>query len=504
MIFNNPVLPGFHPDPSVCRVGHDYYLATSSFQYFPGVPIHHSRDLVHWRLIGHCLMRPSQVDLAHASNAGGIFAPTLRYHQGTFYMITTNVTQKWNFFVSAADPAGPWSEPVRVDREGYDPSLFFDEDGQVYYTRWGAGNQIVQAKIDVRNGRLDHPPRSIWSGSGAGHPEGPHLFKAHGYYYLMAAEGGTHLGHTETIARARTPLGPFENCPHNPILTHRHDNTIPIQAVGHADLIKAHDGTWWALFLGFRPQLHGFFPFHHLGRETYLAPVHWTDDGWPLINGRKTIELEMEGPAFQAAAESVPTRDDFDSPQLGLCWNFLRGSLDVRALLQERPGWLRLRGSALTLDSDLTPQFTGRRQEHFCCRAAACLDFAPRRENEHAGLTVYADAQHHYELTVSLADGRRALTLFRRIGDLTARVATQELPEGLVVLEIESTRAEYRFSWSTAGQPARFLASASTRYLATEVVGGFTGVYLGMYATGNGVESQVPADFDWFDYEGKD
>ena len=241
MSYRNPVLPGFHPDPSVCRVGEDYYLVTSSFEYFPGVPIFHSRDLVHWRQIGHCLTRPSQLPLERAPSSTGIYAPTIRHHDGTFYMITTNVSDGRHFYVSAQDPAGEWSEPVWVDvREqiggSIDPSLFFDDDGRVYLTCTGPGWKIFQVEIDLASGKLLSEPRLISRGTGNRCPEGPHLYKIGGFYYLMLAEGGTEYGHLESIARGESPWGPFTPCPHNPILTHRNVDS-PVQATGHADLI---------------------------------------------------------------------------------------------------------------------------------------------------------------------------------------------------------------------------------------------------------------------------
>ncbi|NCC50507.1 MAG: glycoside hydrolase family 43 protein, partial [Spartobacteria bacterium] len=251
--FRNPVLPGFHPDPSVCRVGGDYYLVTSSFEYFPGVPIYHSRDLVHWRALGHCLTRPSQLPLQRAPSSAGIYAPTIRHHDGVFYMVTTNVSGGGNFFVTARDPAGPWSDPVWLDQPGIDPSLLFD-DGRVYLLTsiGGADGYIGQSELDIATGVRKTKVINIWRGTGGQYPEAPHMYKIHGRYYLMIAEGGTDWGHMETIAVSDDPWGPFVPCPHNPILTHR-STCRPIQCTGHADLIEAQDGSWWLFFLGTRP-----------------------------------------------------------------------------------------------------------------------------------------------------------------------------------------------------------------------------------------------------------
>src|SRR5690606_5257489 len=290
----NPILPGFYPDPSVCRVGHDYYLVTSSFEYFPGVPIFHSTNLVDWRQIGHVLTRKGQLNLEGAKSSKGIFAPTLRHHQGTFYVVTTNMSGGGSFYVTSRDPAGPWSDPIHVQEQSFsmDPSLFFDEDGKVYYTRHGGlrDGGVYQAEIDVATGRLDAEPRLIWSGTGGIWPEGPHLYKVDGTYYLMIAEGGTSYGHEVTVARSASPWGPFELCPENPILTHKTDRKHPIQATGHADLVQTPEGSWWMVFLGIRPW---DGEHHHLGRETFLAPVTWSPAGWPVVNGGKFVDLAL-------------------------------------------------------------------------------------------------------------------------------------------------------------------------------------------------------------------
>lgn len=527
MHYTNPILPGFHPDPSLCRVGPDYYLVTSSFEYFPGVPVFHSRNLFDWQQIGYCLTRPGQFPVTEARSSGGIFAPTLRWHQGTFYMITTNVTGGGNFFVTARDPAGEWSDPVWLDQGGIDPSLFFDDDGRVYFTGTNAG-RIVLRQLDLSTGRFLTPETGVWQGTGGQYPEGPHLYKRDGYYYLMIAEGGTEYGHMETIARSRSPFGPYESCPHNPILSHRSLRS-PIQATGHADLVQAADGGWWCVCLGIRP--HGYPPCHHLGRETFLAPVHWDAAGWPVIAplarewgleaghpGGPTggqLDLEMHAPASAPGRAAPPTamanaapgpgaafRDDFDAPQLDLRWNFLRYTPDSPRpeswSLAARPGWLQLRGAAETLDQAAAVTFLGVRQEHFDCQAATRLDFSPHAENEEAGLVVRQNEQHHYEIAVTVRNGQRGVLIRRRVGSLAAETPLIPLPPGPVDLTVTATPGSYRFAFQPAGGPPVTVLSAETRYLATEVAGGFTGVYLGLYATGNGSPCSHPAFFDWF------
>jgi len=508
-MYRNPVIPGFYPDPSVCRVGEDYYLVTSSFEYFPGVPIFHSRDLVNWRQIGYCLTRESQLPLDNVPPSAGIWAPTIRYHSGKFYMTTTLVRQNEpvrNFIVTAEDPAGPWSDPVIIDQGGIDPSLFFDDDGSVYYTTNHGFSEyphgvISMSIIDIETGRRLTDIRPIWPGTGGIAPEGPHLYKIDGVYYLMIAEGGTHYGHMETIARSKSPWGPWEPCPHNPILTHRDDHMTAIQCTGHADLVQAHDGSWWLVHLGVRP---AFYQKQYLGRETYLTPVTWDSNGWPVVNsGTKMTFLEMDVPTLPLCPwEKEPARDDFDNPRLRLYWNYLRNPNMADYSLTERPGWLRLRGSKFTLDDWGSPTFLGRRQQHHSMRASTLLDFYPQHEGEEAGLVAIMNSDHHYEIAVVREVRQRNVIVRRRVGDLKVVVARAALTNGLVILEIIGEKEQYTFGFRYPDGPFLPLSKASTRYLCAEVADTFTGVYLGMYASGNGRASTSPADFDWFEYEG--
>jgi xylan 1,4-beta-xylosidase len=508
--FHNPILSGFHPDPSICRVGDDYYLVNSSFEYFPGVPIFHSKDLVHWCQIGYCLTRSSQLPLEKMRASGGIFAPTLRYHDGTFYMITTNVWGGGNFYVTATDPAGPWSEPVWLDQEGIDPSLLFDDDGTVYYTRHvGMGDGYIgQCRLNVKTGKLEGELKKIWGGTGGVWPEGPHLYKIDGRYYLMISEGGTSYDHRVTIALSDSPWGPFTPCPYNPILTHADQPESPIQAVGHADLIETPAG-WWAVCLGIRPQ---GGRFHHLGRETYLAPVAWSaDDGrpsdspaasWPVVGNGGHLEPQMPAPKLPSQPwDEPPVRDDFAAPNLGLAWNFLRNPRAADWSLAERPGYLRLHGSAVTLRDQDSPAFIGRRQTALSCEASTQLSFDPQHDNEEAGLVIRGNDANHFQIGLTLHDGLRE-AFFRRVqnGNVVEPVEYRDVSTGDVVLSVTAKPLEYEFFVRPAdGEPIR-LGSAPTEDLSSEKIGGFTGVYIGMYATGNGQASDAPADFDWFDY----
>ncbi len=505
--FENPVIPGFHPDPSICRVGDDFYLVTSSFEYFPGVPIFHSRDLVHWQQLGHVLTRKSQLDLGGIPSSCGIYAPTLRHHRGRFYLITTNVLGGGNFYVTAPRPQGPWSDPVWIDEEGIDPSLLFD-GGSVYYTRNGPGADfhhplIFQARLDVETGRIRGRRRKIWSGTGGVWPEAPHLYRMGRYYYLLTAEGGTSYGHSVVIARSPRPFGPFEPCPHNPVLTHRGRRGHPIQATGHADLVELDDGSWWAVCLGIRPQSGRH---HHLGRETFLAPVTWSPDGWPRVGNRATIELQMRAPALRPAPTEAPAaRDDFDARRLSPVWNFLRNPGRRDWSLTRRPGYLRLLGSAVTLDDVASPALVLRRQQHFRMRCRTELDFTPRKPSEEAGIVVRANERFYHALVVGWGAKRREARLVRHTRGKSKTMARTQLGDGPVRLEIRADEQRYVFRVG-GGARTRTLGELPCRDLSAETImrtghNHFTGAYVGMYATGNGRRSSVPADFDWFEYD---
>jgi len=510
--YHNPIISGFHPDPSICCAGEDYFLVTSSFEYFPGVPLFHSRDLIHWRQIGYCLDRAGQLPLDQVRSSGGIFAPTIRYHAGTFYMVTTNITAKGNFYVTTQDPFGSWSDPIWVAQDGIDPSLLFDDNGRTYLTTTGFMSDpedtarkvpvIQQSEIDIVTGALLTKPRPIWGGTGGSFPEGPHLYPINGQYYLMIAEGGTEYGHLETMARSHSPWGPWESCPHNPVLTHR-STASPIQATGHTDLTQASDGSWWLVCLGIRPS--GMPRAHHLGRETFLAPVTWDSSGWPHVGDGGHIALEMDGPHLPPVAwESPAGRDHFDAPQLGRAWNFIGNPDSASVSLTERPGWLRLLGNAKRLDDGTGVVFVGRRQEHFSCAVETAFDYDPACDGEEAGLSVWMNPRHHYDLSLTRGAGQRRIHVRGRIGSLATIVAEQPLPDGPVTLFIRADRYSYEFGFKTQGASEHVLATLESRYLSSEVAGGFTGVYVALFASANAQGCATPAFFDWFDYRALD
>lgn len=508
---HNPVLPGFHPDPSVCRVGEDYYLVTSSFEYFPGLPIFHSRDLVHWRAIGHAIDRPGQLALDGVRPSGGLYAATLRHAGGRFRLACTLVdgaAQSGTFLLSAEDPAGPWSDPVWLpEATGFDPDLFFDRDGCAYLL---ASRQLPDAvpegrteiwlrALDLTSGRLTGPEHVLFQGAlvDAVWAEGPHLYRHLDHYYLMLAEGGTDHDHAVTVARSEALTGPYLGNPRNPVLTHRHLGLgYPVTGVGHADLVQTQHGDWYAPVLASRP-CGG--PHANLGRETWLARVEW-EDGWPVVNpghGRLTdaVEVALE-PHPWPAPDPV---DHFDAEHLGPQWNLLRTPRTELYSLTERPGHLRLRLRPETLTENATPAFVARRQQHHDFEAETLLDFEPASDgDECAGLVVHQNPDHHVRLLVCHDPllGKLLRAVLRQGGDERV-LAELPLPHGLVRLGVRAQGQRYTLFASGSPQLAEF----DGRLLSSRTAGGFTGCYLGLYATAR-TPTDTAADFDWFRYTG--
>lgn len=496
--YQNPVIPGFHPDPSVCNVGEDYYLVNSSFEYFPGVPIFHSKDLIHWEQIGHCLTRDSQVKLEKCWTSGGIFAPTIRYNDGRFYMITTNTTGGGNFLVHTTNPAGEWSEPVWIKQGGIDPSLFF-ENGKCYLVSNPDG--IVLSEINPLTGEILSTPKTIWNGTGGRYPEGPHIYKKDGWYYLLISEGGTEYGHKVTIARSRKIDGVYQSNPANPILTHINENaqSNPIQGTGHADLVQAHDGSWWMVCLAFRPQ---DGTHHLLGRETFLAPVRWDKDAWPVVNGDGTIALLMDVPTLpQHPVTETPRKTEFDGNTLGLEWNYLRNPDRSKYSLTQKKGYLRLYPSTVSLDENDSPTFVGRRQQDIDFAGTTSVALRSDQANDEAGLTVFMNSSFHYDLFVRQeGKGKQSLVLRYRLGNISHIEKEIPLESPTAYLQVKGDKQFYTFYYSTDNKTFHPVGKANTRLLSTETAGGFTGIYLGLYSITTDKTSKAYADFDWFEY----
>jgi xylan 1,4-beta-xylosidase len=468
------------------------------------VPIFHSRDLVNWRPIGHALTRKSQLDLTGTPSSGGIYAPTLRHHDGTFFLVTTHVA-RGHFVVTAANPRGPWSEPVWLAGDGIDPSLAFLDDC-IFFTRNGRGSDadhpfIYQTELDWRREvfALMRKPRVIWKGTGGVWPEAPHLYRRADWYYLVTAEGGTSYGHSVVVARSRTPYGPFTPSPHGPLLTHRDRPRDPVQATGHADLVDLDDGSTWAVLLAIRPTAGRH---HHLGRETFLAPVTWGDDGWPLM---PRLEVRMTGPSLaRSPVRTAPERVTF-GPTLPRTWMFVRNPSRGRISLRERPGHLRLWGSEAGLSDMASPSLVCRRQQHFELTAQTRISFDPRRSDEQAGICVRASEQFHVALLVGRRDdGARELRLVRTLNGRATTLGRLKLGRGDVTLEVRATPESYSFCGNVGGQ-LHELGHVATNALSAETILArtgrhhFTGAVLGLFATAER-DATVPADFHWFAY----
>lgn len=493
-VYANPVIRGMNPDPTVCRRGEDYYLATSTMHMYPGVPIYHSRDLVHWRLIGHCLTRPEHFQSDRTDGRPMIYAPTLRYHDGRFVMVTTNVHGGGNFLVTALDPAGPWSDPVVIDDDVFDPSLLFDDDGRVYYTRRGPmdAKTIVQAEIEIDTGRLISPLRVIGTGMISDDAEGPHLYHIGAYYYLLQAEGGSRFLHMATIGRSRSPWGPFDPCPHNPILAQHHAWWHAVRSAGHADLIEAHDGSWWAVFLATRHASYDALSI--LGRETFLAPVAWRE-GWPLIDAQAVRGLSVDAQCLPTQPWPLgPERDGFRDG-IGPEWVALSAAGAQRAARRSDDGGLRLCASAHSPAEGADCAFLGIRQRDLRFVAATALDLQPRSESDEAGITVFQRANFRYDLAITRRGNRRAAVLRRSVGDIVHEDAATPVPAGLLELRVEGFADRYEFE-VVAGGTRIAVGSALTQLIAAEVASCWSGVLIGLAAVGDG----AVADFEWFEY----
>lgn len=512
----NPILPGFYPDPSVCRVDDNYYLVTSTFAYFPGVPIFHSKDLVHWNQIGNILTREEQLPLVNAETSEGIFAPTLRYHDGTYYMITTNVTPTNdlnNFIVTATDPAGPWSDPYPLDSSGIDPSLFFDDDGKCYYcgtqnrregSRYFGDNEIYIQELDLKTMKLVGESYPAWHGAlrGVEWPEGPHIYKKDGWYYLLISEAGTGHNHAVSIARSKSLKEPFEGHKGNPILTHRHlGRNYPIVNVGHPDIVETQNGEWWMVCLASRT-CGGYY--RNLGRETFLVPFIW-EDGWPVVNpGKGIIEDSFALPNLPSCSvDPVPAKEDFDCTDLPMNFLFLRNPKEENYSLVNRPGFLEMTLDTDTLSSKGTPSYVCRRQLAFDFMAETLMSFEPKAENEQAGIAIYQSQSFHYQLLVGKEGDRSTLSLVKTYKDEVETISKTNLDKSYseIYLRISETGQDLTFTYSFDGKVYRTLADhVDARMLSTDVAGGFVGNTIGLYATSNGKPSTTVAAFDYFTY----
>jgi xylan 1,4-beta-xylosidase len=541
---HNPVIRGFFPDPSIVRVGDDYYIVSSTFEWFPGVPIHHSRDLVHWHLIGHALTRRSQLDLRGIPDSGGVWAPSLSHHDGQFWLISTNVRtcgmgrpfKDLGIFLSiSTDILGPWSEPVSLNSIGFDPSLFHDDDGRKWlvniewdhrkgHHRFGG---IVLQEYDPGLARLVGPTHKILNKQGI-LTEGPNLYRVGGWYYLMLAEGGTGWNHGVSMARARSITGPFELDPQPSILTSRDDATLTLQKAGHGELVRTAAGEWFLAHLASRPvkteaALDPRSPDRSdpaktragwrcvLGRETCLQRVVWSEDGWlRLAAGGWHPREQVPAPPELAPAPwpAEPVRDDFVAGALDVRWNTLRVPADPSWLsLRERPGWLRLRGRE-SLFSLHEQSLVAQRLQGFQAAAETCLEFRPSHFTQMAGLVCWYDTRTHYYLRVTHDEGCGTvlgivLTDDGVYDELTeSQISADGWPRFYLRAEIDVARLQ--FLASRDGHDWRKVGPVLDATKLSDDYGNclhFTGTLVGICAQDLGGMRTAKADFDYFELQ---
>lgn len=524
-VITNPVLRGFNPDASMLRVGEDYYIATSTFEWFPGVQIHHSRDLVNWRLAARPLDSEALLDLRGVPSSGGIWAPALTYDNGVFYLMITKVMSRrgvfkdlHNYLLTATDINDPWSEPLFLNSSGFDPFLFHDDDGRKWLLnmRWDfrkgknrfAG--VVMQEFSPEEGKLAGPVRTIATGTSLGVTEGPFMFKRDGWYYLLLAEGGTGWNHAATLARSRQIEGPYEYDPEYPLITTIDKPNHPLQKAGHASVVETQNGEWYLSFICARS-----LPNRRLcplGRETGLARVEWTEDGWLRLEDRgKAPSLTFNAPNLPPHPfPELPKTDHFDTGELGAQYFTLRVPADDEWLsLSERPGYLRLRGRE-SLYSWFRQSMVARRLAHFECEAETCVEFEPEHFNQMAGLALYYDESDHFYLRISRDEEHG-----KHVGLVTTRLGQYDEPEGAVVsaegwqhcylkVKIDYERVQFLCSpdgsdWHTVGHVLD-LGQLSDEY---EGKLGFTGTFIGLCAQDLS-GTMKHADFDYFKYIGND
>lgn len=486
--YSNPILEGFSPDPSVCAVGDDYYLVTSTFAYFPGVPIYHSKDLVNWKQIGNVLDRKEQLNLISAAHSQGIFAPSIRYYDRTFYMITTNVTNGGNFLVTTDNPAGDWSDPYFIDNApGIDPSLFFDDNGKCYYvgTRENPRGAIYNGDWEVWLQELDLGTMSLvgvstklWKGAlrDAVWPEGPHIYKKDGLYYLMIAEGGTGFNHAITIARSESIDGPYIGNKNNPILTHRHlGQRYPVHNVGHGDLVETSDGKWYLTCLASR-QFNGF---DNLGRETFLAEVEW-EEGWPVINPGEGRLLEEQ--KHNLPLVPVETKETYTLVESDPAFVYLRNPEWTNYDKHSRKGWLRLYPSTVTIKDINSPSYIGLRQSSTDFTLSVNMEEA-LKDNEEAGLIVIQNDRYSVRLVIKVEDGIKTAQFITLIDGKETVVVTQSLTGQAFKLTLKGEGQTVKALVEVNEDVYTIAEEVDVHYLSTKVAGGFVGCTMGVYAT---------------------
>ncbi|QLG42461.1 MULTISPECIES: glycoside hydrolase family 43 protein [unclassified Paenibacillus] len=521
-MITNPILRGFHPDPSICRAGEDYYIATSTFEWFPGVRIQHSRDLVHWRPIASPLTRVTQLNMEGNINSGGVWAPCLSYDNGLFYLIYTDVKSRvgafkdtHNYLVTATDIEGPWSEPVYLNSSGFDPSLFHDEDGRkwlvnmIWDHRKGKNRfaGIVLQEYSVREQQMVGPAVNIFKGTELGLTEAPHLYKHKDYYYLITAEGGTGYEHAVTVSRSRTLQGPYEVDPDSPILTSYGRPELDLQKAGHGSLVETHTGEWYMAHLVGRPINQKYCI---LGRETALQQCTWSEDGWlRLASGDRYPEVQVPAPKITAHPfEPAAEMDHFDQFELQNDWNTLRIPPDPTWLsLTERPGYLRLHGME-SMSSTHRQSMVARRLQAFECEAETCLEFAPDHPQQMAGLILYYDTKDYLYLRVTCHEEKGlCLGIIQSRYGIYDELLLEDIPlesVNKIRLKVVVNHDRACFYYALDDDPSwcrvsgwldiTHLSDESPEYIR------FTGTYIGLCVQDLG-GTRKHADFDYFVYK---
>ncbi len=530
-MIRNPILTGFNPDPSILRVGDDYYIATSTFEWYPGVQIHHSRDLEHWRLLTRPLNRPSQLDMLGDPDSCGVWAPCLTYSDGLFWLIYTDVKRYGrttvggasgaslrdfhNYLVTCPTIDGEWSDAVYLNSSGFDPSLFHDSDGRKYLVNqlWdhrpgrNRFNGIVLQEYSHEQRKLIGERKNIFPGTSIGFTEAPHLYKRNGWYYLITAEGGTGWGHAMTMARSRSLTGPYELHPDKYIVTARERPDAPLQRAGHGDLVETQAGDTYAVYLCGRP-------LHNrgrcvLGRETAIQKMVWGSDDWLRTrDGSGAPELETPRPNLpEAPFPESQARENFDRGELPIHFQWLRSPYPAELFsLSERPGYLRLFGRE-TIGSQFRQSLVARRQQAHCYTAIAAMEFEPEHYQQAAGLVCYYNSSKFHYLHVSHDEtvGRhvRVMTCTPDSPQSDAFTTPIPIPKGRIELRVDVDFERLRFAWRTDGDwkflPELFDASILSDEATTPGAPNFTGAFVGM-ACQDVSGTARPADFDWFEY----
>ena len=523
----NPILTGFYPDPSVLKVGTDYYLINSTFAYFPGIPVFQSKDLKNWKQIGNVISRPSQMNFMGHRMTRGLFAPAIEYHNGTYYVTCTLIDKGGNFVVTAKNPAGPWSDPTFLPEvRGIDPSLYFDDDkAYIIYNNDAPENKplysghrtlrmyefdplalkvVGEEKILV-NGGVDISKKPVWI-------EGPHILKKNNWYYLYAAEGGTSVNHTEVVLRSKSVWGPYVPYENNPILTQKDlpaDRKDPITSAGHAQFVEGPDGKTYAIFLAVRPYEGNYY---NTGRETFIAPVEWKD-GWPVVDpNNKVIPYSYTVNYKEVKQKDArPQSGNFEytitfEKELDPALLFLRTADSSSFNLSKAKG-LTLKLKPETVMELGNPSFIGKRQQHLNCSTEVSVDFSAKTDHEKSGLIIFQDENHFYYLCKSIDQGKGVVQLFKSSteGKAMELITQATVTSDKVLFRIDAKGDQYSFHYAQSANEWMLLKDkVDGKFLSTQVAGGFIGCVFGMYATSSGMETTNSASFKYLRYKGVD